>query len=237
MKLRLSELQENDEEVKLFRRVAGLLEGWEDVEGVLQYQKLPYVSEIIRSEMISCHHDDPLIGHFGIDKTRELVGRKYYWPGLRKDVESYVRGCDVCLSLKTVRHKPYGDLQSLPISTHWWKNLLMDFVIGLPLSAHWKDDSYNSILVIVNRLTKMVHYEPVKVSIDVPGLTEVIIDVVVWHHRLPDSIVTDRGSFFTSKFWSSPSYFLKVKQRLSTAFYPQTDSQIVQQNNTMKGYL
>ena len=55
----------------------------------------------------------------------------------------------------------------------------MDFVTGLPLSSDWKGDSYDSILVIVDRLTKMVHYEPVKVTIDAPGLAEVIIDVVV----------------------------------------------------------
>ena len=55
----------------------------------------------------------------------------------------------------------------------------MDFVTGLPLSSDWKGDSYNSILVIVDRLTKMVHYEPVKVTINTPELAEVIIDVVV----------------------------------------------------------
>ena len=150
--------------------------------------------------MISCHHNDPLTGYFGIDKTRELIGWKYYWPGLRRDVESYVRGCDVCLASKAVKHKLYGDLQSLPILTHWWKYLFMDFVTGLPLFAAWKSNSYNSILIIIDRLTKMVHYEPVKVTIDAPGLTEVIIDVVVWYHGLSNSIVTDRGSLFTSKF-------------------------------------
>ena len=55
----------------------------------------------------------------------------------------------------------------------------MDFVTGLPLSADWKSDSYNSILVIINQLTKMVNYELVKVTIDAPRLAEVIIDVVV----------------------------------------------------------
>ena len=72
----------------------------------------------------------------------------------------------------------------------------MDFVTSLPLSADWKGDSYDSILVIVNRLTKMVYYKPVKVTIDAPGLAKVIIDVVVRHHGLPDSIVTDRGLLF-----------------------------------------
>ncbi len=93
------------------------------------------------------------------------------------------------------------------------------------------------ILVIVDRLTKMVHYEPVKVTIDAPGLAEVILDVVVRHHGLPDSIVSDRGSVFTLKFWSSLCYFLSIKQKPSTAFYPQTDGQIKRQNSTMEAYL
>ena len=66
--------------------------------------------EAIRIELISRHHDNPLTGHFGIEKTRELLTWKYYWPILKHDVEAYVKGCDVCLALKAVRHKPYGDL-------------------------------------------------------------------------------------------------------------------------------
>ena len=113
----------------------------------------------------------------------------------------------------------------------------MDFVTGLPISTDWKGDSYDSILVIVDRLTKMVYYEPVKVTIDAPGLAKVILDVVVWHYGLPDSIVSDRGSLFTSKFWSLLCYFFGIKQRLSTTFHPQTDSQTKRQNSTMEAYL
>ncbi len=100
----------------------------------------------------------------------------------------------------------------------------MDFVTGLPISADWKGDSYDLILVIVDRLTKMVYYEPIKVTIDAPGLAEVIINVIVRHHGVLESIVTDRGSLFTSKFWSLLCYFLSIKKKLSTAFHPQTDS-------------
>ncbi len=74
--------------------------------------------EIVRNEMISRHHNDPLAGHFRIDKTRELIAQKYYWPTLRRDVEAYVIGCNVCLTSKSVRYKPYGDLQSLLVPTH-----------------------------------------------------------------------------------------------------------------------
>ena len=225
MRLRLSELQESDPEAQELKSKEHLPDGWEDIDGVLHHQGLPFVPEAIRTEIISRHHDDPLAGHFGIDKTKDLVGRKYYWPGLRRDIEAYVKGCDVCLGSKAVRHKPYGDLQSLPVPTYRWKDLLMDFVTGLPISTDWKRDSYDSILVIVDWLTKMVHYEPIKISINAPGLAEVILDAVVRHHGLPDSIMSDRGSLFTSKFWSSLCYFLGIKRRLSTAFHPQTDGQ------------
>ena len=113
----------------------------------------------------------------------------------------------------------------------------MDFVTGLPILTDWKGDSYDSILVIVDRLMKMVYYEPVKVIINAPGLAKVIIDVIVRHHNLLDSIVTDWGFFFTSKFWSLLYYFLGIKRRLSTAFHPQTDDQTERQNSTMEAYL
>ena len=148
-----------------------------------------------------------------------------------------MRRWDVCLTLKAIWHKPYGDLQSLPVPIHRWKNLSIDFVTGLLILMDWKGDSYNSIFVIVDWLTKMVFYKPVKVTIDAPSLTKVIINVVVRHHSLPDSIVTDRGLLFTLKFWSSLCYFLDIKRRLSTAFYLQTDGQTERQNSTMEAYL
>ena len=137
---------------------------------------------------------------------------------LRHDVDNYVKGCDVCLASKAVQYKPYGDLQSLPIPTHRWKDLLMDFVTGLPILTDWKRDSYDSILVIVDRLTKMVYYKPVKITINALGLAKVIINVVVRHHGFPELIITNQESFFTSKFWLLLCYFLGIKRRLSTAF-------------------
>ena len=73
--------------------------------------------------------------------------------------------------------------------------------------------------------------------IDAPGLAEVIINIVMHHHKVPESIVTDWGSLFTSKFCSLLCYFLEIKRKLSTAFYLQTDGQIEQQNSTMEVYL
>ena len=233
MRLRLQELQETDSEAQELRTK----DGYQDIDGVLHHQGLPFIPEAIRMELISRHHNDPLAGHFGIEKTRELLIWKYYQPTLKPNVEAYVKGCDVCFALKAIRHKPYSNLQSLPLPTHWWKNLSMDFIIGLLISNNWKGDSYDSILVIVDRLTKMIHYKPVKLTINAPGLTKVIINIVVRHHGLPNSIVMDKGFLFTLKFWSLLCYFLGIKRRLSTAFYPQTDRQTKRQNSTMEAYL
>ncbi len=117
MRIRLPELHDDDKEtIKL--RSKRLLEGWEDIKQVLHYQDLPYIPKVIRSELISKHHDGTLAGHFGIEKTQKLIARKYYWPMLQQDLEAYVKGCDVYLALKAVCHKPYGDLQSLSFLTH-----------------------------------------------------------------------------------------------------------------------
>ena len=112
----------------------------------------------------------------------------------------------------------------------------MDLLTRLPLFFDWKGDSYNSILVPVDQLTKIMHYKLVKVTINAPGLTKIIIGVVVWHYSLPDSIVTNRGLVFTSKFWSSLYYFLGVKRRLSSVFHPQIDGQTKRKNSTMEAY-
>ena len=76
MRLRLSKLQESDPEARKFK--AEGLDGYEEVKVILHHQGLPFVPEAIQIKLISQHHDDPLAGHFGINKTRELIGRKYY---------------------------------------------------------------------------------------------------------------------------------------------------------------
>ena len=95
----------------------------------------------------------------------------------------------------------------------------MDFVTGLPSSTNWKEESYDSILDIVDRLIKIVHYKLVKITINISKLVEINLDMVVWYYDLLDLIVSDRGLLFISKFWSLLCYFLKIKQRLSIAFY------------------
>ena len=83
----------------------------------------------------------------------------------------------------------------------------------------------------------MGYYELVKITIDALGLVGVILDVVVWHHDFSNTIIYDKGLLFTLKFWSSLCYFLDIKQKLSTAFYPHINGQIKGQNSTMEAHL
>ena len=99
---------------------------------------------------------------------------------------------------KSSRYKPYGKLILLPAPTHKWKDISLDFVTGLPPSKDWRGYTYDSILVIVDRLTKMSYYIVVDKTLDAEQFAQVLIENLVRYYGLPDSIVTDRGSLFTS---------------------------------------
>ena len=106
IRLRLQALQEIDSKAQELR----VKEGYQDINGVLHHQGLPFVPKAIWIKLISCHHNDPLAGHFKIDKIQDLFARKYFWPMLWYNIEAYIKSCDVYLVLKVVRHKPYDNL-------------------------------------------------------------------------------------------------------------------------------
>ena len=107
--MRLPKLQDNNKEVKVFR-TADVLKNWEDVEEVFRYQSLPYILDIIRSEVISCQYKNLLTEYFRIDKIQELISRKYYWLNLKKYIKFYVKEYDVNVASKAIRPKLYSDL-------------------------------------------------------------------------------------------------------------------------------
>lgn len=91
---------------------------YKKIDEVLHYQRLLFIPEIIQIELISQYYNNFLAGYFSINKTKKLIGWKYDYPSLKKDIEANVKGCNICLGLKAVKHKPYNDLQSLSISTY-----------------------------------------------------------------------------------------------------------------------
>ena len=126
---------------------------------------------------------------------------------------------------------------TLQIPTHRWKDLSMALITSLPILTDWKGDNYDLILVIVNRLMKIIYYKPIKITINALGFTEVIIDMIMRYHSFPDLTVTNRGLLFISTFWLLLCYFLGIKRRLSIAFYLQINGQTEKQNSTIEAYL
>jgi hypothetical protein len=188
--------------------------------------------EDIKRDILAHCHDDPMAGHFGTHKTFELVSRSYHWAGLRQYVKKFVTTCYTCQRNKTSQHKPYGLLQPLPIPETPWSSISMDFIVQLPQSKN-----FTAVLVVVDRLTKMAHFIPTVDEVDAATTASLFLDRIVSPHGLPDDIITDRGSVFTSSFTKTFLEALGVKQNLSTAFHPQTDGQTERTNATLEQYL
>lgn len=148
-----------------------------------------------------------------------------------------MQGCDMYLAFKADCHKLYRNLQLLLMIIYYQKNFSIDFVTGLLLSIDCNNNSYHLILVIVNRLTKRVHYESVKVTINAPRLVKVIINMVIQYHGFLNSMISNYKAIFISKFWSSLCYFPGIKRQLFTAFHLQIDKQTKWQNNIIEAYL
>src|SRR6266498_677303 len=129
-----------------------------DTQGLVRKDGKVYVPDdiAIRKEIFHFNHDDSWQGgHAGRDRTTENVARYYWWPGMKQAIRRYVEGCDSCERMNCRRHKHYGFLQPLPMPSAPWKDITMDFITDLPLSL-FRRNAYDSILVVVDRYSKMV---------------------------------------------------------------------------------
>ena len=209
---------------------------WEYKNGTLFHDGLVYIPDKpeLRLFVIRSHHDDPLAGHFGSKKTLELITRSYFWPGISADIDRYTRECHICNRAKGPRHAPHGELVPLPPPTKPWTHITMDFIVKLPASA---DAKFDSILVIVDRLTKMAHFIPCHETDKASVLANYFLRDIVRLHGLPDSIISDRGSTFRSFFWTTLCKKLNINPKFSTSFHPQTDGQTERTNQTLETYL
>lgn len=186
----------------------------------------------IKKSILEECHDALAVGHFGISKTFDLVSRTFTWPGMRKYIQDYIKGCDTCQRNKSANHKPYGLLQPLPVPSRPWSSISVDFITQLPPSK-----GYTAICVFVDRFTKMAHFCPTTDDIDAEGTVQLFIQRVFSAHGLPDDVVSDRGVTFTSRFTQLMLKSLSIQQNLSTAFHPRTDGQTERINSILEQYL
>lgn len=183
-------------------------------------------------EILKAYHDSPISGHPGQWKTLKLIERNFTWNGIRNSVIDYVKSCHVCSRNKTSRHQPYGLLQPLPIPDRPWQSISMDFIEELPESS-----GFNSIFVIVDRFTKFAHFVPTRTDISSLEMAKLLVSNVFSKHGVPEDIVSDRGSKFTSVFWEQLTKALGIQRNLSTAYHPQSDGQTERVNQVLESYL
>jgi len=131
-----------------------------------------------------------------------------------------------------VRHAPYGLLQSNETLDRPWKSIAIDFITDLP-----KSEGYDTILVVMDWLTKMSHFIPCSKDLDARQFSILFMKEIVRLHGLPHDIMTDRGTLSTSDLWRETTGKLGIERRLSTAFHPQTDGQTERTNAILEQYL
>ncbi|WVZ84376.1 hypothetical protein U9M48_031414 [Paspalum notatum var. saurae] len=158
---------------------------------------------------------------------------RFWWYGMNRAVAEYVAVCDTCQRVKAEHQRPAGLLQPLKIPEWKWEEISMDFIVGLPRTQK----GYNSIWVIVDRLTKVAHFIPVNTTYSGARLAELYISRIVCLHGVPKRIISDRGSQFTSRFWEQLHDSLDSKLQFSTAYHPQTDGQTERTNQILEDML
>ena len=192
-------------------------------DGTIRFKGRIYVPEAadLREQLLIEAHETPYSVHPGTTKMYQDLKKGYWWPGMKKDVVRFVEKCLTCQQVKAEHQRPAGTLQPLEIPEWKWEQITMDFVSGLPKSP----TNHDSIWVIVDRLTKTAHFIPILMTYSMDRLTELYVQHIVRLHGVPKSIVSDRDTRFTSKFWKSLQDALGTRLKFSSAFHPQTDGQ------------
>jgi hypothetical protein len=144
-----------------------------------------------------------------------------------------VAECDVCQRVKAEHQRPAGLLHSLKIPEYKWGEFGMDFIVSLPCTS----PGYDSIWVIMDRLTKVAQFIPVRTNYTGAKLAELYKARIVCLHGVPKLIVSDRGSQFTSQFWQKLHECLDTQLNFSLAYHHQIDGQTERTNQVLEDML
>ncbi|GJV98588.1 hypothetical protein Tco_1553840 [Tanacetum coccineum] len=171
--------------------------------------------------------------HPGSDKMYHDIKKLYWWPNMKAIIAEYVSKCLTCSRVKAECQKPSGLLVQPEIPMWKWERITMDFVTKLPKTS----TGHDAIWVIVDRLTKSAHFIPIRATDSMETLTRLYIKEIVSRHGVPISIISDRDSHFTSRFWQSLQNALGTQLDMSTAYHPETDGQSERTIQTLEDML
>ena len=186
----------------------------------------------VRLQLLQEYHDCVTAGHQGRDRTYFRLRQFFYWPKMGLDVKKFVKSCGICQRTKGGLPRS-GLLQSLPVPDTPWKDISMDFIVGLPQTPQ----GFDAIYTFVDRLTKCVHLVPTTSKIDAKGSADLYLQNVFRLHGLSSTIVCDRDPRFTSEFFRELFHQLGTTLSFSTANHPQTDGQTERMNRVIEDVL
>ena len=161
-------------------------------------------------------HETPLSIHPGSTKMYQDLKQTFWWTRMKHEIARFVNECDVCRCVKAEHQRPAGVLQPLEIPEWKWDKIEMDFITGFPKSQKGND----AIFVVIDRLSKVAHFLPVKESITASKLADLYTSRIVSLHGVPLEISSDRGSLFTSRFWQSFQKAMGTNVLFSTSYHP-----------------
>jgi hypothetical protein len=195
-KLQQSNLQHKIEEYKL------------ENDEILMYRGIIYIPNFqeLKNLILREMHNVPYAGHPGYQKTIATVKSQYYWPGMKKEVADFIAKCLECQKVKAEHRHPASLLHPLPIPEWKWEVLNMDFITKLPRT----NKQHDSIMVVVDKLTKTVHFIPVKLTHKAMNIVDVYMKEIANLHGIPKTIVSDRDPKFTSNF--GRDYLMDLEQ-------------------------
>lgn len=186
----------------------------------------------LRNKILAWMHSSSGGGHSGREVTRQRVKGLFYWKGMTKDIQTFIRSCEVCQRCKYDTSAYPGLLQPLPIPELIWTDIAMDFIDGLPSSL-----GKTVILVVVDRLTKAAHFIALSHPYTAASVAQAFLNNVFKLHGFPRSIVSDRDAVFLSDFWKELFSLQGVALNYSSAYHPQSDGQSEVVNRCLETYL
>ena len=193
---------------------------------------VPNVIEL-KKEMMEEAHSSAYAMHPGSTKMYRTLKDHYWWRGMKREIAEFVSKCLTCQQIKIEHQKPAGLIQPLSIPEWKWERITMDFVTGLPKTQCGHD----AIWVIVDRLTKSVHFIATNNTYFLERYARLYVDEIVRLHGASLSIVSDRDPRFTSRFWPKLQDAMGTKLYFSTTFHPQTDGQSERTIQTLEDML
>src|SRR3954465_7125965 len=152
---------------------------------------------------------------------------------MKRDIAQFVVECDVCRRIKAEHQRPDGTLQPLSIPEWNWDKVGMDFINGFPKTQKGND----AIFVVIDRLSKVAYFLPVRESITASQLEDLYDSRIVSLHDVPLEINSDCGSLFTSRFWGSFQNAMGTHLSFSTTFHPQSSGQVERVNQILEDML